>query len=132
MEAKIMKRLQLKYDINDYMKKGCIARMIITRKSELNKLINKRTKSTHQKKISSKRTGGRTTSRKGKVVFTINDPNYIDCYNRGGLVFSSNLTTYILPFDSHFYLENIRSLEKVIKIKVSVCMSLFSLYICNP
>ena len=49
MEAKIIDQLELKYKEDDkYEKNGCIARMIITRKSELNKLINKRSESTHQ------------------------------------------------------------------------------------
>ena len=57
MEGKIMKQLELQYSKYDkYDKKGCIARMITTRKSELNKLINKRAETTHQKRISSKRT----------------------------------------------------------------------------
>ena len=53
--TRIMDRLELKYTDESLRNKGCIARMIMTKKSELNKLINKRTECTHQKKISSKR-----------------------------------------------------------------------------
>ena len=88
-------------------------RMIITRKSELDKTINKRTKSNNQKKIPSKRTCEKTTSREGKVTFTINGPNGRNCYIRDGSVFSSNPTIYIIPFDSHFCIEKIRNLEKL-------------------
>ena len=42
MEANVMNKLKLKYKDDKYKKNGCIARMIITQKSELNKLINKR------------------------------------------------------------------------------------------
>jgi len=52
MESSIMDRLQLKYNEEEgYKNKGCIARMIITQKSELNKLINKRSEASHQKKF---------------------------------------------------------------------------------
>ena len=62
--------------------------------------MNKHTESTHQKKISSKETGGKTTSCKGKGTFIINDPNCSNYYDRDGSVFRSNPTTDIIPFDS--------------------------------
>ena len=90
MKAKIMKRLQLKYDVDDYNNKGCITRMIITRKSELNELMNKRTESTHQTKMSSKRTGTNNATCKGKGTFTMKGPSCSGYYNRNCLVFSTN------------------------------------------
>ena len=46
MEANVMNKLKIKYKDEEHKKKGCIARMITTRKSELNKLINKRSDAT--------------------------------------------------------------------------------------
>ena len=63
--------------------------MIITRKSELNKLINKRSDSTHQKKISSKRVeiNGDLYS---KGTFTVKGPNKMtECYKRDGSICDS-------------------------------------------
>ena len=50
LETKIMKKFKLKF-IEDSHCKGSIARMIVTRKCELSKVINKRAERTHQKKI---------------------------------------------------------------------------------
>jgi len=74
MESKIMNRLELKYNDDSLRNKGCIARMVMTRKSELNKLINKRTECTHQKKISSKRLGKIDGNRNSKGTFMIKGP----------------------------------------------------------
>ena len=112
MESQIMDRLQLQYKDEGYKKKGCIARMIITRKSELNKLINKRSESTHQKKISSKRTERNNSNRNSKGTFTIKGPNEDSCYNRDGSVCSVDTKGQIERFDNHFYMEKIRLLEQ--------------------
>ena len=48
--TKIMEKFKLKYT-DDVYTKGSIARMIVMRKCEWGKLINKRTERTHQKKI---------------------------------------------------------------------------------
>ena len=50
LETKIMKKFKLQY-IEDTCIKGSIARMIVTRKCELAKVINKRAERAHQKKI---------------------------------------------------------------------------------
>ena len=50
LETKIMKKFKLQY-IEDACIKWSIARMIVTRKCELAKVINKRAERTHQKKI---------------------------------------------------------------------------------
>ena len=111
MEANIMKKLKLKYKDEKYKKKGCIARMIITRKSELNKLINKRSDSTHQKKISSKRVEI-NGDRNSKGTFTVKGPNKMtECYKRDGSICDSQKNVKIQEFDSLFYMEKIRKLE---------------------
>ena len=74
MEVNVMNKLKSKYRDEEYKKKGCIARMIITRKSELNKLINKISDSTHQKNISSKRVTN-NGDRKSKGTFTVIAPD---------------------------------------------------------
>lgn len=113
MENQIMNRLELKYDEDEgFRKKGCIARMIITRKSELNKLINKRSESTHQKKISSKRTSKDKKDRNSKGTFTIKGPDKSECYNRDGSICGSKGTGDVNRFDSHYYMEKIRLLEQ--------------------
>ena len=67
METNTIKRLQLKYNEDDYKKKGSITKMVITRKSELNMLINNRMESIHQYiYISSKRSGTKTQLVKAK------------------------------------------------------------------
>ena len=73
METNIMNKLKLKYKDEEYKKKGCIARMIITRKSELNKLINKRSETTHQKKISRKRVTKCDQNTKGSFTLKLPD-----------------------------------------------------------
>ena len=50
LETKVMKKFKLRY-AEDVSMKGSIARMIVIRKCELGKVINKRTEKTHQKKI---------------------------------------------------------------------------------
>ena len=111
MEANIMKKIKLKYKDAEYKKKGCIARMIITRKSELNKLINKRSDSTHQKKISSKRVE-LNGDRNSKGTFTVKGPNKnTECYKRDGSISNSKKSVEIQEFDSLFYMEKIRKLE---------------------
>ena len=50
LEMKLMKTFKLKY-VEDSHVKGSIARMIVTRKCELSKVINKRAERTHKKKI---------------------------------------------------------------------------------
>ena len=111
MEANVMKKLKLKYNDEEYKKKGCIARMIITRKSELNKLINKRSDSTHQKKISSKRVI-KNSNQNSKGTFTVKAPDKsTECYNRDGSFCDSEKSVEIAQFDSLFYMEKIRNLE---------------------
>ena len=111
MEANVMKKLKLKYNDEEYKKKGCIARMIITRKSELNKLINKRSDSTHQKKILSKRVI-KNGDRNSKGTFTVKAPDKsTECYNRDGSFCVSEKSVEIAQFDSLFYMEKIRNLE---------------------
>ena len=114
MEAKIMERLELKYREDDkYDKKGCIARMIMTRKSELNKLINKRSETTHQKKISSKRSHADKTNRYSRGTFTIKDANNnASIYHRDGSICGSEKKEEVARFNSHFYMDKIRKLEK--------------------
>ena len=51
LETKIMKKFKLKYTQEDNMGKGSIARMIVLRKCELAKVINKRAEKTHQKRL---------------------------------------------------------------------------------
>ena len=113
MEGQIMEQLELKYSEDDkYDKKGCIARMITTRKSELNKLINKRAETTHQKKISSKRTHSEKGNRNSKGTFTIKEPNSkANCYNRDGSLCGSEKKVESVRFNSHFYMQKIRNLE---------------------
>ena len=111
MEANVMKKLKLKYKDEEYKKKGCIARMIITRKSELNKLINKRSDSTHQKKISSKRVD-LLGDRNSKGTFTVKGPNNVpECYKRDGSICDGQKSVKIQEFDSLFYMKKIRKLE---------------------
>ena len=104
IEAKIIKRLQLKYTSQDCNKKECIARMIAIKKFKLNKLINKRAKTTHQKKISSKRNPALNSNRKITGTFTIRGPNCEDCFDRDGFLFSSESKTEIVQFNNYFYM----------------------------
>ena len=112
MESKIMDRLELKYEEDSLTKKGCIARMVITRKSELNKLINKRTECTHQKKISSKRLDKIGGNRNSKGTFTIKGPGKTETFNRDGSICGSKGNGEDNRFDSHYYMELIRNLQK--------------------
>ena len=85
--------------------------MITTRKSELNKLINKRSEVTHQKKLSSKRVT-KNGDRKSKGTFTVKGPNKkSECYMRDGSKSTSMSTIEVPTFDNHFYMEKIRALE---------------------
>ena len=115
MEGRIMKILMIIYDDDTGInrganEKGCIARMIATRKSELNKLINKRSDSTHQKKISSKRLKTDTnesSQRKMKRSFSVTGSNIEEYFNRDGSVYSNSSKYAIILFNNHFYMEKI-------------------------
>ena len=50
-----MKKIGLQYDCSNPKKKGCIARMITRKRSDMFKVVNKRSKNSHQKKISTNR-----------------------------------------------------------------------------
>ena len=112
MENRIMDRLELKYQDDSPRIKGCIARMIMTRKSELNKLINKRTECTHQKKISSKRLDKNSGGRKSKGTFTIKGPQKAETYNRDGSICGTTGSGEVNRFDSYYYMETIRKLQQ--------------------
>jgi len=112
MESKIMNRLELKYNDDSLRNKGCIARMVMTRKSELNKLINKRTECTHQKKISSKRLGKIDGNRNSKGTFTIKGPEKCETYNRDGSICGTKGSGEINRFDNYYYMEMIRNLQQ--------------------
>ena len=56
MENTIMKKMKLKYDDKTPNIKGSIARMIVNRKCEITKVINKRAEKSHQKKLYPKET----------------------------------------------------------------------------
>ena len=55
METVVMKRIGLQYDCSNPKKKGCIARMITRKRSDMFKVVNKRSEISHQKKISTNR-----------------------------------------------------------------------------
>ena len=100
-----MNKLKLKYKDEEYKTKGCIARMIITKKSELNKLINKRSDSTHQKNISSKRVTN-NGCQNSKGTFTVIAPgNSTECYKRGESICNGEKSVEIAQFDSLFYMK---------------------------
>ena len=79
--------------------------MIIVRKSELNNLINKRSDSTHQKKISSKRVTN-NGDQNSKGTFTIIAPDKsTECYKRDGSIRNGESSVEMAQFDSLFYME---------------------------
>ena len=55
METVVMKKIGLQYDCSNPKKKGCIARMITRKRSDMFKVVNKRSENSHQKKISTNR-----------------------------------------------------------------------------
>ena len=55
IETVVMKRIGLQYDCSNPKKKGCIARMIPRKRSDMFKVVNKRSEISHQKKISTNR-----------------------------------------------------------------------------
>ena len=55
IESVIMKRLNIQYTDHDSTAKGCVARMVVKRKCNIAKVINKRCNSSHQGKVSIKR-----------------------------------------------------------------------------
>ena len=53
-ENRVMGKLNLKYSDDEKPAKGCVARLIVKRRCNIAKLINKRCKWTHQNKITKK------------------------------------------------------------------------------
>ena len=106
-----MKKFKLKYTKDQT--KGSIARMIVLRKGELAKVINKRSESTHQKKILKIRCEfGRKAKRRMKInSFRINE----EWYNDDCSVYDEIKTT-VKTDDSIRLVEKIKELERELKI----------------
>ena len=100
-----MKKFKLKYNNDDT--KGYIAQMIVLKKCELVKVINKRAENTHRKKIPKTRySNGSTEREKTKMKpnsFRINK----EWYNDDGSVYDESKAT-LKSDDSIFYVEKIK------------------------
>ena len=55
METMVMKKIRLQYDYSNPKKKGCKAQMVTRKRSDMFKVVNKRSENSHQKKISTNR-----------------------------------------------------------------------------
>ena len=111
LEAQIMKKFKLRY--TEGQTKGSIARMIVLRKCELAKVINKRSESTHQKKILKIRCEVDTKDKRRMKTnsFRINE----DWYNDDCSVYDEIKTTAKTD-DSIRLVEKIKELERELKI----------------
>ena len=109
-----MKKMKLKYDDKSPNIKGSIARMIVNRKCEITKVINKRAEKSHQKTIISKRNKSQIkdqrNQRRSKCTFSVSGNN--TWYMRDGSVCDGSKATLPPKFNSQFYLERIKELEE--------------------
>ena len=119
LETKIMKKFKLKYT-DDVSMKGSIARMIVVRKCELGKVINKRAERTHQKKILKTRYKhedgkGKHLAAKNPCSFRIEKEWYID----DGSVYDENKTATTIEHkeepNSNYYMGKIKELQEELK-----------------
>ena len=119
IEGQIMKNFNLKYD-DDATTKGSIARMIVLRKCELAKVVNKRSENTHQKKIlktrSSEATKNQSRRKMNQNCFRINQ----NWYNNDGSAYDKNKPRVPKNDNTIFYVEKIRKLENELKMAKKV------------
>ena len=116
LETKIMKKFKLKYTQEDNISKGSIARMIVLRKCELAKVINKRAEKTHQKKISKTRynkedSAEKRNPKKKMNSFCIDDK----WYNNDGSIYDKNSKPKSKCDETMYYVEKIKELEEELK-----------------
>ena len=130
LETKIMKKFKLKY-IDDVSMNGSIARMIVVRKCELGKVINKRAEKTHQKKILKTRYKNedgesKNLAAKNPCSFRIEK----DWFNDDGSVYDANKmasqTTVPDEMNQNYYQGKIKELQEELKLAKKV----FNCFIC--
>ena len=108
LEKKLMKKFKLKYAEDSHVK-GSIARMIVTRKCELSKVINKRVEQTRQKIIlkvryNKEKENAKKIGAKKVNSFQIND----SWYNADGSVYDANKDSFDEKELDNFYVEKIK------------------------
>ena len=94
IEENVMKDLGLAYE--DEKGKGCIAMMVVRRKSELSKTTMKRSVTTHEMKISTKRSKADVAAEgkrrpKTKEAFMICSNNASQWYDKDGEIYSGKI-----------------------------------------
>ena len=117
LETKILKQFKIKY-ADELEIKGSIARMIVMRKCELGKAINKRSEKTHQKKIVKVRMKhNQSNENKFQKINTNSFRIDNNWFNDDGSEYTGNNNhgASITTDDTLFYIEKIRNLEEELK-----------------
>jgi len=109
-EIEIMDDLKLRYSDKDSKLKSSIARMVIQRRQEIAKVIEKRAERTHHKKITAKQSviEHNATKRKSRLQsFQMNGR----WYTKEGVVFNPETQSSKKEDLSNFYLTRIKHIE---------------------
>ena len=130
IEKKVMQQIKVQYP-HDAMGKGCIAMMVVRRKSELAKTTNKRSTKTHEGRIITKRTTIETKDegqRKPKVKesFKVINNKKSQWYDKDGCEYTGDTKKKYTKCvsENDFLLTKIAELEKKIETqrKVRICI----------
>ena len=137
IEKEVMKDLGLVYEADD-KGKGCIAMMVVRRKSELAKTTMKRSVTTHESRISTKRSkadveaeGKRKPKIKESFMICSNDES--QWYDKDGAIYSGKMKgdTKKCMSENDYLKTNIIELEASIKENEKVHTSLYLLVLLN-
>ena len=125
IEARVMEQFKIKY-VEDQDMKGSVARMVVIRKCELAKSINKRGITNHQKRILKTRSiikDPDEIQQKNKNAFRISSTSNSDWFNEDGSHHDENNSGR----KQSFYISTIERMEQKIKELTEVTCALFLL-----
>ena len=137
IEEDVMKDLGIVYAADD-KGKGCIAMMVVRRKSELAKTTMKRSVTTHDRKISTKRSKADVAAEgkrkpKTKESFMICSNNESQWYDKDGAIYSGKIKgdTKKCMSENDYLKTKIQELEASLKGNEKVHMPLYLLILLN-
>ena len=121
IESIIMKKLNIVYTDQESTAKGCVARMVVKRKCNIAKVINKRVDRTHQGKVHIKRTQDEVAAlllKDSEQAFAVGTSGW---FTSDGKQYEP--TGKIVSKRSHFYMNKIAKLESELKKKEDIMIS---------
>ena len=127
-DNRVMSKLNLKYSDDEKPGKGCVARIIIKRRCNISKLINKRCERTHMRKI--------TKKRNSDEVKENGDKDESQSFKFGSQWYTTNGEEYkpsgkIVAYKKSYYLDIITDLKSQLDRKDDVSNLWFDKFNCN-